>query len=55
MQSPYLINASYGTGVPGVVSVQPDNNFESEIKDYGGLPHSLLLHFSLFLFMGTYF
>ncbi|CAL0299752.1 unnamed protein product [Lupinus luteus] len=23
-------------GVPGVLSVQPDNNFESETKDYGG-------------------
>lgn len=25
------------TGVPGVLSVQPDNNFESEIKDYAGV------------------
>ncbi|KAK4279532.1 hypothetical protein QN277_011302 [Acacia crassicarpa] len=24
-------------GVPGVLSVQPDNNFESEIKDYAGV------------------
>ena len=24
-------------GVPGVLSVQPDKDFESENKDYGGL------------------
>jgi hypothetical protein len=26
----------YGAGVPGVLSVQPDKNFESENKDYRG-------------------
>ena len=26
-----------GVGVPGVLSVQLDKNFESENKDYGGL------------------
>lgn len=24
-------------GVPGVLTVQPDENIESEIKDYGGI------------------
>jgi len=33
----YLIKvAPCGAGVPGVLSVQPDNSFESENKDYAG-------------------
>ena len=36
MQLSYLINASCCAGVPGVLSVQPDSSFESEIKDYAG-------------------
>ncbi|KAL4197369.1 hypothetical protein AMTRI_Chr04g250720 [Amborella trichopoda] len=28
-------------GVPGVLSVQPDTNFESEVKDYGGVSNPL--------------
>lgn len=26
----------YAAGVPGVLSVEPDKNWESENKDYGG-------------------
>lgn len=29
-------------GVPGVLSVRPDENFESDNKDYGGLSSSLI-------------
>lgn len=32
----------YFVGVPGVLSVQPDKNFESENKNYGGLSLSLM-------------
>ena len=43
----------YSVGVPGVLSVQPDKNFLSENKDYGGLSLCLikqkLCHIYLFV------
>lgn len=32
----------YAAGVPGVLSVEPDKNWESENKDYGGFYFSNL-------------
>ena len=39
----------YGVGVPGVLSVQLDKNFESENKDYGGLYVFQIISLCVFL------
>lgn len=35
-------------GVPGVLSIQPDENFGSDIKNYGGLSSSSLIFMKVF-------
>lgn len=39
----------YGVGVPGVLSLQLDKNFESENKDYGGLYVFQIISLCVFL------
>ena len=39
----------YGVGVPGVLSVQLDKNYESENKDYGGLYVFQIIYLCVFL------
>lgn len=44
-----------GAGVPSVLSVQPDENFASDNKNYGGLPIPLIfLAFTTCVYLYTY-